>query len=933
MREVPVGGVAAVVGETDVVGRDDDLLMLRSFVDRAGRAGGAQLLSGEPGVGKTVLLGAAAGNATAAGTRVLVASGTQFEAAYSFAALHQALHPLIEDLAGLSPAHRRTLGVALGVRHGSPPGLLMIANATLALLDRAATTGPVLLSLDDLQWLDRASAMVLAIVARRLPARVGLLAAYRTGAESFFDRSGLPEHEVRPLDDRAATTLVTQRFPALAPRVRRRLLAEAQGNPLALLELPLALTDRQQSGMGSLPEVLPLSRRLQAAFESRVRGLPEPTRRLLLLAALDGTGRLDTLATGDGGLAALAPAERAGLVHVDEHAGTVAFHHPLTRSAVVDLSTVDERVRAHADLAGSLAHRPERRAWHLAQATVGTDEGVARLLEDTAHTTRSRGDAAGAVTALLRAADLSPVGADRSRRLAEAAYLGAVVTGDLRDVPRLLADAREGDGDHDRPLVSAVAAAHHLLLSGEGDIDTAHRLLVGAIEMQPTPHDGGNTTLVEAFYTLGWVCYFGGRAELWKPFHAAFAQFTSPVPELLALLAGTFADPARAAPALLDRIDQAIAGLADRADPVWSVRVGLSAMFVDRLTFCRTALSGILGDDRGAAVTLSLHARSLLGLDQMMTGEWDEMRPLAEEHVALCRTHNYRLLECIGLYLLAMLAAARGEHDTVKRLTDRMTMWATPRRAGLVSRIAAQAMLTDALGRGDFEEAYRHATVITPVGELADSVPHALWVIMDAVEAAVRTGRFTEAAAHVAAARTSGVAGMSARLAMTVEGAAALVATDVEAPARFAAALAVAGGERWPFDRARIALAYGERLRRGKATAEARRYLTAALDTFQRLDARPWAARAAAELRATGQTVGHLASAGPGALTPQQREIAELAAAGLTNKQIGERLFLSPRTVGTHLYQTFPKLGITSRAALRDALADTGATDPPTPSG
>ncbi|WP_330186109.1 LuxR family transcriptional regulator [Dactylosporangium sp. AC04546] len=929
-----VGGAAALgggAGEADVVGRDDDLLALRSFVDRSGRSGGALLLFGEPGVGKTVLLGAAAGFAT--GTRVLMASGTQFEAAYSFSTLHQALHPLIEDLAGLSPAHRRTLGVALGVRHGSPPGLLMIANATLALLDRVAATGPVLLMLDDLHWLDRASAIVLAIVARRLPARVGLLAAYRTGEDSFFDRSGLPEHEVRPLDDRAATTLVTQRFPALAPRVRRRLLAEAQGNPLALLELPLALTDRQQSGMGSLPEVLPLNRRLQAAFESRVRGLPEPTRRLLLLAALDSTGRLDTLTAGDGGLAALALAERAGLVHVDEHAGTVAFHHPLTRSAVVDLSTVDARVRAHADIAASLAHRPELHAWHMARATIGTDEGVARLLEDAAHTTRSRGDAAGAVTALLRAADLSPVGADRSRRLAEAAYLGAVVTGDLRDVPRLLADALEGAGERDRPLVSAVAAAHHLLLSGEGDVDTAHRLLVGAIEMQPTPYDGGNATLVEAFYTLGWVCYFGGRAELWTPFRAAFAQLTAPVPELLALLAGTFADPARTAPAVLGRIDQAIAGLTDHADPVWSVRVGLAAMFVDRLTFCRTALSGILGDDRGAAVTLSLHARSLIGLDQMMTGEWDEMRTLAEEHVALCRTHDYRLLECIGLYLLAMPAAARGEHDTVKRLTDRMTMWATPRRAGLVSRIAAQAMLTDALGRGDFEEAYRHATVITPAGELADHVPHALWVIMDVVEAAARTGRLAEAAAHVSAARACGVAEISARLAMTVEGAAALVATDEEAPARFAAALAVAGGERWPFDRARIALAYGERLRRGKATTEARRQLTAALDTFQRLDARPWAARAAAELRATGQTVGHLAPAGPGALTPQQREIAELAAAGLSNKQIGERLFLSPRTVGSHLYQTFPKLGITSRAALRDALADTGVTDPPTPSG
>jgi hypothetical protein len=776
------GAVVGSVGDVDLAGRDDDLGVLHSFADQVRRAGGTRLLFGEPGVGKTVLLGATAAYATAAGTQVLRASGTQFEAAHSFSALHQTLHPLIGDLRALDPTHRRALGVALGLRDGSPPGLLMIANAALALLARAAAVDPVLLILDDLPWLDRASAMVLAIIARRIPARIGLLAAYRSGEESFFDRAGLPDHEVRPLDDAAAAELVARRFPALASRVRRRLLAEAQGNPLALLELPLALTGLQQSGMGPLPDVLPLNRRLQAAFESRVRGLPASTRQLLLLAALDGTGALSALVADRPGLQALAKAERAGLVQVDERADRLTFRHPLTRSAVVDLSTVDQRMGAHAALAERSSHFPERRAWHLAQATVGTDERVARLLEDAAHEIRSRGDAAGSVTALLRAADLSPVGADRSRRLAEAAYFGAVVTGDLRDVPRLLADARQGEGAHDRSLVSAVAAAHHLLLSGEGDVDTAHRLLVGAIEMQPTPYDGGNATLVEAFYTLGWVCYFGGRAELWTPFHTAFAQLTASVPELLTLLVGTFDDPARTAAPLLGRIDTAIAGLTDRADPVWSVRVALSAMFVDRLMFCRTALWRILGDDHDAAVTLSLHARSLLGLDQMMTGEWDDLQPLAEEHVQLCRAHNYRLLECLGLYLLAMLAAARGEHDAVTTLTDRMTMWATPRRAGLVLRIAAQARLVDALGRGDFEEAYRQATAITPASELATHVPHAIWMIMDMVEAAVRTGRMAQAASHVTAARVSGVAEMSARLAMTVQAATALVADDEQAP-------------------------------------------------------------------------------------------------------------------------------------------------------
>ncbi|WP_326646255.1 AAA family ATPase [Streptosporangium sp. NBC_01755] len=927
-RSKTVGDAAGNVG---LFGRDGDLRVLRSLVERARHDGGALLLFGEPGVGKTVLLDAASAYAEAAGTHVLRASGTQFEAAHSFSTLHQALYPLVGDLDALNPVHRRALGVALGLRDGSPPGLLVIANAALALLSHAAVTRPILVVVDDLPWLDRASAMVLAIVARRVAGRrVGFLAAYRSGDESFFDRAGLPDHEVRSLADEAADALAAHWLPALVPAVRRRLLAEAQGNPLALLELPLTLSGRQRSGVARLPEVLPLSGRLQAAFESRISGLPLSARQVLLLLVLDGTGSLRALAALGADATALAPAERAGLVSVEEGAGRVRFRHPLTRSAVVNLSTAEERLRAHAMLAERQSDSPERRAWHLAHATVGTDERVAQLLEKAAHTVRARGDAAGSVTALLRAADLSPVGTDRSRRLAQAAYFGAVMTGDLREVPRLLADALQGESGSARSLASAVAAAHHLLLSGEGDVDTAHRLLVGAIEMQPTPYDSGDDTLVEAFYTLGWVCYFGGRAELWAPFHAAFAQLAAPVPELLTLLVGTFADPARTASALLARIEAAIADLDGHGDPVWSVRVGLAAMFVDRLTSCRAALWRILRDHRdGTAVTLTLHARSLLGLDQLITGEWDELRALAEEHVELCRLHNYRLLECLGLCLLAMLTAARGDHEATKALTDRMMVWATPRRAGMVRRIAAQALILDALGRGDFEEAYRHTMTITAAGELAGHVPHALWVIMDVVEAAVRTGRTAEAVAHVEAVRACEVAALSPRLAMTVDAAAALVAGDEDAVILFERALSMADGEHWPFDRARIALAYGERLRRNKAAIEARRHLTDALYAFQRLEARPWAQRAASELRATGQSIGHLAPAGPGSLTPQQREIAELAAAGLTNKQIGERLFLSPRTVGTHLYQLFPKLGITSRAALRDALAGLDDEAPP----
>jgi DNA-binding CsgD family transcriptional regulator len=909
-----------------LIGRGYDLEYIIAFADRAAVSGGALLLSGEAGVGKTALLDAAARHAETAGSRVLRAAGAEFEGAVSFAGLNQLLRPLLSQTRGLSAAYRKALAVALGLREGSSPDQLLLSNAVLALLVQATAAGPVLVLVDDLPWLDRASALVLGVVARRLDdSRVGLLAVSRSGEDGFFDRGGLPVHEVLPLSEAAAAELVGDRFPALAPRVRQRLLAEARGNPLALLELPVALSGLQRAGADPLPAWLPLSRRLQETFESRVTTLPAGTRYLLLLAALDGTGALRTLqsaAPGPHGIDDLAPAERAELVRVDDDAGRLAFRHPLIRSAVVALSTSAQRRQAHEALARQLTDEPERRAWHLAQAAAGPDERVAGLLEQIAQRIKQRGDAVGAVTALLRAADLTPPGADRSRRLAEAAYLGAVVTGGLRDVPRLLEDARKADAARAGSLVAAVAAAHHLLLSGDGDTGTAHQLLVGAIEMQPEPYDAASDTMVEALYTLGWVCYFGGRAELWVPFHRALAKLTPAVPELLVLLSATFADPARAALAVLGRVDAAVAALGEQADPVWAARVSLACMFIDRLTSCRAALGQILRDGRegGRAITLSLHALSLLGLDYYMTGEWEEMQSLADEHIRLCETHNYRALECLGWYLKAMVAAARGDDAAMRLLTDQMTRWAIPRRIGLVVRLATQARMLSALTHGDFEAAYQHAITITPAGALADHVPHALWLTLDLTEAAVRTGREAEAAAHVAAVRLAGVAAISPRQALIIEGAAALVASDSEAAALFERALAVPGADRWPFDRARIQLAFGERLRRMKAPTEARAHLAAALDTFQRLGVVPWTARAGHELRATGLSIGHLADNGPASLTPQQREIATLAAAGLTNKQIGERLYLSPRTVATHLHQLFPKLGITTRAALRDAL-------------
>lgn len=910
----------------ELIGRDEDLARLWSFVDQAACGGGALLVAGDAGIGKTALLDEIAARAQDVGTRVLRVAGAQFEVDLSFAGLHQVVHPMLAELGALSRQHARALRVAVGLSEGTAHDPLVVAHAALSLLLAAAEDRPVLLVIDDLPWLDRPSAVVLGFVARRLEgSRIGFLAAARSEEHSFFERGGLPTRELAPLGEPDAEELLRRRFPALAPRVRQRLRDEAQGNPLALLELPAALSGTQRSAETTLPRVLPLSGRLQHLFAGRIRAMPDTTRRLLLLAALDGTGDLDAArrATGHGGLENLGAAERAGLVRL--HAGRLTFRHPLTRSAVIESSTSDERRRAHHALAEQLSDQPERRAWHLAEAALAPDAEVAALLEQAAHRTLNRGDPVGAIAALTRAADLSPSGYERGRRLAQAAYLGANVTGGLRDVPRLLEAARAADPGRSASLATTVAAAYHLL-NGDGELDTAHRLLAGAIEMLADPFNPEDGTLVEALHSLLRLCFYGGGPELWEPFDRAVRKLTR-VPMDLALLRDTIGDPVRTALPALDRLQAAVADLGQETDPVRIVRVSIAACYLDRLGGCREALARVVEDGRrGGAVTSAIEALFLLANHAYLTGDWDEVGSLCAEGLQLCEVNDYRRSAWTGRWLQGLVAASRGDSGTARNLAEQMTRWAAPRQIEVVQIYSLHLRTLAAQADGDFTNAYRQAAAITAPGVFASHVPHALWTLLDLTETAVRSDRQADAAAHVAAARDARVGALSSRLALVVAGATG-IASVADDWAPFEEALAVPGATRWPFDLARIRLAYGERLRRAKATTEAREQLAAALESFERLGAAPWAARARSEMRATGLSVGLNDPGGVALLTPQQREIAGLAAAGLTNKQIGERLFLSPRTVGTHLYQLFPKLGITSRAALRDALQDLSTDD------
>jgi DNA-binding CsgD family transcriptional regulator len=846
---------ARSAGSPNLIGRTAELTALEDFIHRAGDQGEALVVSGAPGVGKTVLLNEACQAARSSGARVLRATAVQLEAEVGFSGLHELLFPVVDQLGGLPAAQAAALSGALGLDIRPHAGDLMVSGAALHLLRRAAQRRPVFLAVDDAQWLDRSSALVLGFIARRLGGcPIGLLATVRSEADCFLLQAGLPERELDALEEQAAAVLLDSEFPDLAPSVRERVLAVAQGNPLALRELPSGMTEAQRAATTPLPAVLPLSDELQKLFTYRLRRLPPMTRRLLLLTALDGTGDLQKLQQGssrDEWLDGLAPAERQRLITVDTGTSRVTFRHPLLAAAVVELATSSERWRADA---------------------------------------------------LLRAAE--PL---------EVAHWRAPASG--------------------RSLKTTVAAAWHLL-NADGDVDAAHRLLVQALQDALRRGTAGHA-VGEALQCLMAVCHYSGSDESWRPFEAALATVEDDQFPVLSVSALLYGRPVEASAAVLNQLEGLITAANQDMDPTRMVRVATAAFYVDRLAACRSSLRRIVRDRReDGAASSAMNALPMLALDAYREGRWDDAACAADDGIAWSESLGYRLTALPAVYCKALLAAARGNEVAVRSMTDELLEWGAPRGATMLDHFAARARALAALGRGDYEEAYRLYASISPPGRLLPHVPVAMWVAKDLVEAAVRSGRVDEANAHVAAMRQAEIFRLRPRLALLAAGATALVAAGEEAETRYLEALAVPGVEQFPFERARVQLAYGEHLRRTRSMSAARLQLTAALETFQRLGARPWVSHAMEELRASGLAHRSPKHAGAAVLTPQEREIAALAASGLSNKQIGSRLFLSPRTVSGHLYRVFPKLGICTRAALRDALSQASQPTPaPAPSG
>jgi DNA-binding CsgD family transcriptional regulator len=915
----------------DLVGRDEDVHLLLEFVRQAAVDGGSLALAGGPGLGKSALLEVAAAAAERAGVRVVRTACAEFLLDLSFATLASLVQPLGSYVGRLDPQQQQLIAGMLGHEPDVVTDHLRRFNAVLDLLRTAAEDRPLLVVIDDLHWADRASATLLSFLARRLSGtRVGLLGALRTEAPSFFARDGIDVHELQPLTEPAAVTLVSTRFPLLGARATRSILAEAEGNPLALLELPQALT--ASNAREAVPETaaaLPLTRRLQAIYAGRVETLPVATRRALLLAALQGGGDIAVVAAADNAftMADVAPAERSGLVAVDPDGRKLSFRHPLVRSTVVQLASTADRRSAHAALSDVLRSDPVRRAHHLAEAAEGPDEQVAALLEESAQEVLRRGDAIGAFTALLRSADLTVAPEERGRRLAAAAFIGADISGDLRAAAQLLVEARRTDATVRGSLRAAVAAAH-VLINVDGNLDMAHRLLAGVLHDTPSPPPGGHVDgCEEALLLLLELCLFAGRPDFWGSCRSLLDRFPEALPPVLHVLAQLLGDPAGVDEHHVQVVEAAVRELPSEADPRVIEQVCTAAWFMDRAGSCRDALWRLVRDGRsGGAVATAISAMTTLASDAYYTGQWEQCEELVEEGLALCDEHGYELLRWSFLFARAMVSAARGQFDVVPALVDEIDAWAAPRGMLAVSAYARQVEVLAALGKGDVDRAFTQAGAVCAPGTLVVGVPQALFLTLDLVVAAVESGRVEQARRHAAVVRSAGISRHAPRLRLLTAASVAVTADDEQAEALYRQALALPGISAWPFDTARVQLLLGEHLHRFHGGDAGRGPLTQAHATLRRLGADPWTARAAAALRAAGSSTA--AFTVPVHLTEQELEIARLAAAGLSNRQIGERLYLSHRTIGAHLYRIFPKLGITTRAALRDVLDRAGAAPP-----
>ena len=912
---------------TLIIGREAGLARLRGLVDPVPVSSQVLLVIGEAGMGKTVLLADAAERARLAGMRVLSVTGRESESRLAFAGLHQLLRPVLSSAAGLPGRQAQALMGALGLAADPvAPDPLLTGVAVLTLLSDLSEPSPVLVVADDAHWLDRSSLDTLAFAGSRLDAeRVVLLVGARGQAPpSGFD-GGFPELRLEPLSAADAGLLLDQQPRAPRGRARLQVLAQAAGNPMALIELAKVIADDSAASRRWAAEPLPLTDRLSAVITSRFAALPEQAQAALLRAAVaDGPDLRVAASHGAGPDArALTPAEQLGLVKVNRTG--LQFSHPLVRSAIYHSAPFAQRAAAHRQLAEALHDQPDRRAWHLAAAALHPDEYVAALLEATADQAQHRGGAAAAALAMERAAELSPDRADQARRLVAAAS-AAVPTGQADWVQELAARALAVTVDPELRLTARRDAGWALAWSGRRT--AALSALISVVE------EASRDLPALAWDALGsaaTVAYQSGTPASRRAVSRALGllERQGPPPpgrapgidvNVLRLWIGASADPIGGRNRLLPDLRK-IAGSPIEEPSLW--RVASAAWLLDESDLAITLLQDAMQRLRAPGVRgTSGGSLTVLGWAYIDTGRWDEALEAAAEAAGVAEANQMELVAASADVITATVLAMRADSGAARGHAARALATVDPAECGLVAARARRALGVAALADGSYLQAFTQLRGLfsedgTPLHNYASYLG-----VADLAAAAVRADRRMEGCGVIerALSRLDGTA--SARLEQLIARARGILAGPDGAEAHFGTALADPAGDQWPFERAQLRLDYAEWLRRRRRINDAKPVLTQALGTFRRLGARSWVQRAQAELRACGVAV----TGAPGGrdalaeLTPQQRQIVRLASDGLTDREIGDRLFLSPRTVSSHLYRSYPKLGVASRHQLRDVI-------------
>ena len=919
-RREQVAGPSRAPLSSFLPGRENDITSICQRIDRIDKGGSTLVISGEAGIGKSALLEVAKHRAQERGVCVLGMTGVMAEVRLPFAALEQALRPLMKLTASLPARQRLALRAAFGLRDdASPPDIFLVALATLTLLTESATGKPILLVADDAQWLDQPTYDVLAFVSRRLSSDpVVLVVAIRDGFNRSFGDADTVRVRPSRLDETDARFLLDTHAPGLSANVRSRFLREAAGNPLALLELPRGerAADTPQASW------LPLTERLERAFCSRLSELPNATQSLLFIAAEnDSTSLHEILRAGEMvlgqvvGVEHLAPAVVANLIAIDGM--DVRFRHPLVRSAMHQTADLVMRQRIHAALAAIIDDQLDRRLRHRAAAAVGPDEALAAEHDSMASRAQRRGAVAMGIEILESAARLSSTAKSKSDRLLRAAELAADL-GHPELLERLL---RQADVDEsDRLAPARIGWCREISQPPMVNDPAKIPALVG---LAAQAHAAGAKDLASnLLWRAAQRCWWSNASrDVRASVLAAASRLELPEadPRLIAIVA--YVEPLLRGAELFIQL-QKLSGKGG-SDPAVARILGSTANVIGAFDLGVSFLT-----ESGAALReqgrLSDLARVLFAQAwaEMEIGDWTGAMREAEESVRLAEETGGTLWIAAATIVKAKVAGMRGNAEESEAHAARAE--------GLILSIGASFLLamlqiargTSALGAGRHLEGYEHLRRLFAPADPAFNSALQFFGLADFVEAAVHTGNVEAARAVL-----EEMDGISTPTpvpwveTMLSYGKALLAAHD-DAERFFLQALGPAA-KKWPFLRARVLLAYGVWLRRQRRPANARAPLREARDIFDALGALPWSDRTREELRASGESSRRRTEYGWETLTPQELHVAQLATEGLSNKEIGARLYLSHRTVGYHLHRIFSKTGITSRSALGPLLART----------